>query len=152
MKIGNLTGMKKEMIVGMGGGEYLPQKAYENRFYIATREDRILAIEGKALIENEEKNGSNLQAKVTTYDDDTVLELPYIYYPGYEIMLDGMHIKSFETENGMLGIKMPKNENSLLEIKYSGSSIAKSSILVSIVGVFGTIIYLIINNKKREEI
>ena len=67
-------------------------------------------------------------------------------------MLDGMHIKSFETENGMLGIKMPKNENSLLEIKYSGSSIAKSSILVSIVGVFGTIIYLIINNKKREEI
>ena len=149
-KLGIITGMENECISGMGRGEYLPEKAYKNRFYIATREDRVYAIKGKAVIENEEKDGTNLKAKVTTFDEETCLELPYIYYPGYEITLDGMHIQSFETENGMLGIDMPKNEVTLLEVKYSGYEIAKTSMLVSIIGGFGLIIYIIITRKEKE--
>lgn len=150
VKLGRITGMENECISGMGRGEYLPEKAYENRFYIATREDRVYAIEGKAVVENEKKDGSNFQAKVKTFDEGARLELPYIYYPGYEITLDGMHIQSFETENGMLGIDMPKNEDTLLEVKYSGSEIVKSSMLFSIIGVFGLILYIIITRREEE--
>lgn len=150
MELGHITGMENEWIAGMGRGEYLPAKAYENRFYIATREDRIYAIEGRAVVESEEKNESKLNAKIKTYEEDVVLELPYIYYPGYEITLDGMHVNSFETENGMLGISVPKNEDTLVEVKYSGTSIMKSSMLVSIVGIIGLGIYIIINRKEKE--
>ena len=151
MELGRITGMENEWIPGMGRGEYLPQKAYENRFYIATREDRIYAIEGKAVIDNEKKEGTNLQAKVKTFDEETVLELPYIYYPGYEITLDGMHIRSFETENGMLGIHLNTKEETLLEVKYSGTSTMKTSLLISFAGIVSTIIYIIVGRKEKEE-
>lgn len=149
LEIGRITGMENECIAGMGRGEYLPTKAYENRFYIATREDKIYAIKGKAVIENEEKNGSNLNARVTTFEEEVVLELPYIYYPGYEITLDGMHVNSFETENGMLGIDISNNENTLIEVKYSGTSIMKSSILISVIGVIGLCIYILMERKEN---
>lgn len=138
-------------MLGIGEGEYLPSKAYANRFYIATREERIYAISGKALIENEEKNGTNLKANVKTYDEETVLELPYIYYPGYEITLDGMHVETFETENGMLGIKVGTNDENLLEVKYSGSEIMKNSLLVSTVGAIGLCVYILLNRKEKEK-
>ena len=150
MELGRITGMENECISGMGRGEYLPEKAYENRFYIATREDRILSLEGKTLVTDEEKDGSNLTAKIQTYEYDVILELPYIYYPGYEITLDGMHVDGFETDNGMLGIKLNKNESTLLEVKYSGSSVMKSSLFVSVLGTLGLGLYIIMNRKERE--
>ena len=148
IELGKITGMENECIAGMGRGEYLPQKAYDNRFYIATREDRVYAIQGKAVVENEEKNGTNLIAKIKTFDEETKLELPYIYYPGYEITLDGMHVKGFETENGMLGIKLNTNESTILEVKYSGIGTAKGSYSLSIIGVIGLVFYIIISRKE----
>ena len=151
VEIGKITGMENECIAGMGRAEYLPEKAYDNRFYIATREDRIYAIEGKAVIENEEKNGSNLTAKIKTFEEITTLELPYIYYPGYEITLDGMHISGFETENGMLGIKINNDENTILEVKYSGTSTMKQSLMISIIGVIGLVLYAIVSKKHETD-
>ena len=151
LELGHITGMENELIIGMGRGEYLPTKAYNNRFYIATREDKIYALEGKALVGKEVKDGTNLSARITTYDEEVLLELPYIYYPGYEITLDGMHAKDYETENGMLGIRLPKNEDMLLEVNYSGTSVMKSSMLVSIAGIAGLGIYIIINRKEKDE-
>lgn len=150
MELGRITGMENECISGMGRGEYLPEKAYDNRFYIATREDRILSLKGKALVTDEIKDGSNLSAKLQTFEEDVVLELPYIYYPGYEITLDGMHVNSFETDNGMLGINLNKNESTLLEVKYSGTSVMKSSIFVSVIGLVGLGLYIILNRKEQE--
>lgn len=149
MELGKITGMENEWIAGMGRGEYLPSKAYDNRFYIATREDKIYVIDGKAVIENEKKDGSNLKAKIKTFEEDVVLELPYIYYPGYEITLDGMHVNSFETEKGMLGIDINGNENTLIEVKYSGTSIMKNSIFISILGMIGLVIYIIFERKEN---
>ena len=151
-ELGRITGKDNECIAGMGKGEYLPVKVYNNKFYIATREDKIYAIEGKAVIEKEEKDACNLKAKIKTFEEETILELPYIYYPGYEITLDGMHVESFETENGMLGINVNTDEEALLEVKYSGSSIMKQSLIISITGVMGLIIYIIAKPKKDEEV
>ena len=44
--IGEVTENKRDTIVGMGKGEYLPVKSNENREYLRTREDTIYIIEG----------------------------------------------------------------------------------------------------------
>lgn len=150
IELGHITGMENELILGMGRGEYLPTKAYENRFYIATREDRCLTLNGRAVIENEIKTDNSLNARITTYEEEVTLELPYIFYPGYEITLDGMHVIGFETENGMLGIKVPKNENTLIEVKYSGNDAMKSAMAISIIGLVGLGIYIIVSRKEME--
>ena len=44
--VGEVTENKRDTIVGMGKGEYLPVKSNENRKYLRTREDTIYIIEG----------------------------------------------------------------------------------------------------------
>ena len=65
-----------KLLQDVGKGEYLPVKAYENRFYIASREQGMYVLEGKAIIEKESKDGSNYRAQVKTLDAEyTVFEL-----------------------------------------------------------------------------
>lgn len=44
--IGDVTQNKRETIVGMGKGEYLPVKSNDNREYIKTREDTVYILNG----------------------------------------------------------------------------------------------------------
>ena len=123
---------------GTAKAEYLPKKAYENRFYIATRDKNIYTLQGKAVIEKEKKEGNKLEAKLT------ILEDPYIYYPGYEIRLDGtINRDTFETENGFLGLKLDKDIEVELEVRYSGTKIMNMSNLISFISliVFGVYIW-----------
>lgn len=141
-ELGHISGMENECIAGMGKAEYLPSKAYENRFYIATREDKIYVLEGKAIVENENKTQEGMTAKIKTLEEETVFELPYIYYPGYEIIADGIEQKSFETEHGLLGVKLNSNDNVTLEIKYTGTEIMKYSLELSVIGIICFIAYV----------
>jgi hypothetical protein len=129
---------------GTAKAEYLPKKAYENRFYIATRDKNIYTLQGKAVIEKEKKEGNKLEAKLTILEDGTIFELPYIYYPGYEIRLDGtINRDTFETENGFLGLKLDKDIEVELEVRYSGTKIMNMSNLISFISliVFGVYIW-----------
>ena len=61
--------------------EYLPSKAFEHLDYIKTRENRVYVLDiiqenNKAIIiENEEKNGTNLSFSVRKIDDEEVTNL-----------------------------------------------------------------------------
>lgn len=151
--LGKISGKEHEVVAGIGKEEYLPKRAYENRFYIATREDNVYVLKGKALIENEEKDGPNYKSKIQTYDDEyTVLELPYIYYPGYKVTLDGMDIETFETENGFLGCYLGPKETGLLEVSYTGTDIMRLSLVFSVGGTIVFIAYYIYINNKKETV
>ncbi len=142
-KLGAFSGKEDEIVAGTGGGEYLPSKAHSNRFYIATRDDVIYVLEGKAVIKDETKNGSKLNAKVETFDNDyTVLELPYIYYPGYEVRFDGMILNTFETENGFLGTVLGKEDKGEMSVSYEATDAMKISMLVSGISVIIFTIYV----------
>lgn len=149
--LGNFSGKEYEVVAGCGKGEYLPVKAYENRFYIASREEGIYVLEGKAIIENETKDRTNYMAKLKTGDSEiTLFELPYIYYPGYEVRLDGIAVNTYETENGFLGFVMGPEDEADLEVRYSGTKAMKISMVISI----GSLIFYIIYfwNLKRKKI
>lgn len=144
IRLGEFSGKDSEVVAGAGGGEYLPKSAHDDRrFYIASREDIIEVLEGKAIIENENKTKEKLTANLKTFDSEyTVFELPYIYYPGYEVRLDGMLTKYFETENGFIGIVMVKDDNAELSISYKGTKIMKLSMMFSLLSLIVFIVYI----------
>ncbi len=141
--LGDFSGREVEVVAGAGKGEYLPSKAYADRFYIATREDKIFILEGNAEIENEFKFGKSLTAKIKTFEDDyTVFELPYIYYPGYEVRIDGMIAETFETEKGFLGFVMGKEDTAEVTVKYTGTKSMKISMFISFISAIVFSIYV----------
>lgn len=143
IELGKISGSEYETVAGTAKAEYLPVKAYKNRFYIATRDDNIYTLEGKAVIENESKNGTHYTANIRTFEEEyTILELPYIYYPGYEVRLDGMICQSFETENGFLGIVLGNDDSAELEVNYKGTLTMKISIIISVISSIILVIYI----------
>lgn len=141
--LGNISGKENECSAGIAWEEYLPERAFHKKFYIATREDAIYVIQGKAIIENEEKNGSNYKADIKTLDAEyTLFELPYLYYPGYEIRIDGVITKYFETGNGFIGIVLGEEDNVKLEVSYTGTNIMKISALISFISFLVFCIYV----------
>ena len=109
-------------------------------------------IMGKAIIENETKNGSHYTANVKTLDSDyTVLELPYIYYPGYVGKGDGATIKTFETDNGFLGIILSRKDTINIEVKYGSTAeitMARFISIVFMISFVGFAIYEITSKPK----
>lgn len=142
-ELGKFSGKQAEIVAGTAGGEYLPTLAHENRFYIASRADNIYVLSGKAIIENEKKEDSNLKANLTTFDSEyTVFELPYIYYPGYVVRLDGMIAQTFETENGFLGIVMGKEDTAELSVSYKGTKLMQITAIISSISFIAFALYI----------
>ncbi len=76
--IGFVSGRVEDTLPGMGKSEYLPKNAYNNSFYIATRDKGVIILEGDGKIEDVQKNGNKLTFKLEVLEDETVIELPYI--------------------------------------------------------------------------
>lgn len=80
-----VTEMTGRVHAGCATFEYLPSKAFNNLDYIKNRKNRVYVLKGNATIENEQKNGSNMEFSVSDVEADTIIELPYIYYLGYDV-------------------------------------------------------------------
>lgn len=132
---------------GCASFEYLPCKAFENRSYIETRNQNAMVISGTAQIENEVKNGSNMNFDVKYVLEETQIELPYIYYLGYNITLENngqkVKLKTYETENGFVGVKVPVLEKGKIEVKYKGTAIMQITKWISIFSIIIIICYKI---------
>lgn len=94
---------------------------------------------GTAQIENEVKNGTKMSFDVKYVLEETQMELPYIYYIGYNVSLEyngqKVNLKTYETENGFVGIKVPVLEEGKITVKYTGTTIMKISSFASLIGV-----------------
>lgn len=141
-----ISGQNNEWLPGMGRLEYLPSKAYENAFYIATREKGIVVLEGACTVQEETKMGNYLKAKIQTEQEKVTLELPYFYYPGYAVKLDGILLETFETEKGFVGITLDENEHGTLEVRYTATKIMQITKMISLISF---IIFAIYVYRKR---
>ncbi len=125
--------------------EYLPSKAYNNLDYIIHRENSVYLLNGNATIEDEEKNGTNMTFIITNVEENTIVELPYIYYLGYSVELinengEEQNIATFESDNGFVAINLSEGMSGNIEIKYTGTILMKVSYAISL----GTLLILII--------
>lgn len=127
--------------------EYLPINAGKNISYIENREDKTYVINGLAIISNENKNGLKDTMNVMIMENAT-LELPYIYYHGYTVQLNGKNIKTYESENGFLCVDIYESGN--ISVEYTGTVLEKVGYVISGVGLIGILIYNKISKSKAK--
>lgn len=156
VKVNDNTG---RVHAGCATFEYLPSKAFQNMEYIKNRENKTYILSGNATIENEKKDGTKMEFSVSNIEENTVLELPYIYYLGYgvEVTNDSgevQNIDTFESENGFVAIKLPETAVKVT-VKYEGTLLMKISYVISFVTLIGVILvqfWCIIKNKHSSNV
>lgn len=147
---GFVTGRNTDCLTGMGKNEYLPKNAYDHYFYLATRENTAIILEGEANIENWKKDGNQASAKIEI-PEKALIELPYVYYPGYQVTIDGAVAKTYESENGFLMIGLGPIEKADLRVEYVGTDSAKFAKVVSVVSFLLFVAYAVIAELEKEE-
>lgn len=138
---------------GMASMEYLPSKAFKVlNTYIANRQDvPILLDDNSAQINNYQKSGTNMYFKVLNVEADTYIELPYIYYLGYRININGQNISYIESENGFILINIQtgicKNGEAEINVKYTGTN---AMLLCTAISAISIIALIILHYKSRH--
>lgn len=123
---------------GMASFEYLPCKAFENRSYIETRDQSVHILTGNTQINNEYKQNTNMEFNVSYTLEQTKLELPYIYYLGYNAYVEDDNetkLELSESENGFVSVTMPAFTQGKVVVKYTGTIIMKISTIISFIGL-----------------
>lgn len=130
---------------GTASAEYLPRNAIYNYEYLKNRSLLPTILEGKGTVSRIQKKGTHLSflLKIT---DSSIVELPYIYYPGYLVKANDKALPTFETQNGMVGVSLKKG-NYQVKSFYRGSNIMIFAYITSIVSLI-MFILLILKQKN----
>lgn len=139
---------------GMASMEYLPSKAFNNLDYLINREDSIIVLDNENVKINEyTKNKTNIECKVSNIDKKTSIELPYIYYLGYRIYVNGKEISYTESEKGFIQVSietsMCENETAKIRVRYLGTNEMIITLMFSIIAI---IILIIIQNQTIKKL
>lgn len=136
--------------IGTAGLEYLPSKAYEDIDYIQNRNQEVLVIDGNIQVIEQNKDGSKMNIKFKNENEKSSIELPYIYYPGYEIKINNEKVNYYESEKGFIELDIPENTNGDITVRYTGTRLARITWVVSLISLIVFIIYNIILYKKQR--
>ena len=132
--------------------EYLPSKAFNNKDYIALRTQEPIIQDGNCIIEQSVKDKLAITFNIREVQEETKIELPFIYYLGYEADLNGKRLEISESENGFIQITIPKGEEGKIHAKYVGTKIYYAAFVISIIGAISLISYIVIYEiKLRKE-
>ena len=126
--------------------EYLPINTQNNLEYYDSRNEDILVMDGSATISIQENNVPTLKAEIKDCNGETTIELPRIYYLGYEATLEENGNKEklelYMNDKGFLETKI--NSNGTLLLKYKGTMAMKIANVVSIITLIGIVVYVVI--------
>ncbi len=104
--------------------EHYSDNAYKNLNYLKNRNHKVLVKKGETNVKILSNNVPNMKFKVTNIKDNATLELPRLYYLGYEITdSNGKKIKYTEDKYGFISIKVNKNDT--YTVKYVGTNAYK---------------------------
>ena len=131
---------------GCASFEYLPSKAFNNRKYIEDREDVPIAYNNQT-ISNYEKNGLTMKFAMEGTGE---VELPYIYYIGYCVRVNGVKAKTKESDNGFIKINVTE-EKSSVTVDYEGSTLMKISLIISIISLLSIFVKKIIDLRQKKD-
>ncbi len=135
--------------------EYLPVNAINKQStYMKTREDRVYILQGSADVYNENKYALDLSFELKNGKKDTMLELPYLFYPGYVVTLDAnsntKNLEITESENGFVSVTLPEDvESGKITLEYKGTTIETVSYIISLIAFIAFIAYIIYFKIKK---
>ena len=116
--------------------EYLPEKALKNLEYFNNRNKDIIIKSGTGEITKIIDDVPDLTFEATTSGEMTI-ELPRIYYMGYQLEINGQKIELVESDNGFLQATI--HQSGTYTLTYEKTTIMKLANMLNI----GTVILLI---------
>lgn len=138
--------------------EYWPQKAINSIDYIISRDNKVKLLSGNADIHSEAKENGVLNFDINNVEENTVLELPYLFYKGYEVTYtpDGSDEKIklnnlVELDKGLSSIALDTSINGHINIEYHATTLHKICMIISFSTIIVYLIYLVISKLKRKK-
>ena len=142
--------------------DYMPFEALQNQSgYLYQRGDNTVVLDGAAEIVQEEKEALHLEIAIKNATEGTVLELPFLFYPGYRVTVQNGEstdiLETTESPYGMLAITIPEDiADGTITVDYTATTLDKASYIISAVAFVAFIGYVIwfkktSNNVSREE-
>lgn len=134
--------------------EYWPEKAAKAIGYVSYRNQKVLILEGKAIIREENKENGKLQFTIDKVEENTSLELPYLYYKGYDVIYtnnqtkEKTRIDTKESDRGLLQIDIKANTNGKINVEYHPTNLHKVCIAISFTTIIIYTIWIIIRKNK----
>lgn len=100
-----------------------------------------------------EANQDDESSKANTTSEDIKIELPYIYYLGYRVKIDGKEVKYTESEHGFVQINIDKelNEEAEITVKYLGTNEMIIAFAVSLVSTVSYAIFTITAKRLKSK-
>lgn len=100
-----------------------------------------------------EANQDDESSKANTTSEDIEIELPYIYYLGYRVKIDGKEVKYTESEHGFVQINIDKelNEEAEITVKYLGTNEMIIAFAVSLVSTVSYAIFTITAKRLKSK-
>jgi len=126
--------------------EYLPERVIRNRDYYENRSDDILVLNGSGSIHIMENHTPELIFHVDT-DDTVTLELPRLYYSGYQLIKDNQAYDLKESEMGFL--QVDHISSGTYSLKYVGTNFMKLAYVLCGITVFAYLCFYIFMKRKQ---
>ena len=121
----------------VGLGEYLPADVDPD--WIVNRGEVITSNNDEVQI-SFESHGLTLKVKYNQASHGTYLDLPLIYYKGYETTDKPLTV--VKSNEGLVRILLNGNETGEFTISYEGTTIAKVTLIISLITVAGLALYI----------
>jgi hypothetical protein len=129
---------------GIAVGEYLPKQVIgiigPTTKNISDHSKLPEFISGSGRISDYSKIRSHMSFNAEVYEISTI-ELPVIYYKGYDITIDGTPTDSTWSDTGYLKFDIPEQGNHAVQIRFTGSSLTKISAVATLLGLISLVIY-----------
>lgn len=131
----------------LGGLEYFPDKLPSLEF-IEERGDIVIADRADITVENLTKAKGITQFDVRV-NDMTTLELPLVYYKGYQAKTSsGEYLPISESENGLVQVEIAKSDK--VNVYYGGTLVQKISWFISLLSLLALCVYIFINRRNNK--
>lgn len=134
--------------------EYLPNNMTTED--IIRKEDNIDILSGNAEIISDSRDRNKLKIKLKNNEENTKIELPLIYYQGYNIVLkdafgEEKKINYVMSEKGFIAINIDKVSEYEVLVKYTGTTVYKICDGIALITLIACIIYIvkIIRSSKK---
>lgn len=131
--------------------ESFPVKLFKNKDYYNNRSgEEIIILKGRAKTKVLDNKVPNMTFKISNLSDKITVELPRIYYLGYEITdSKGNKINYKEDKYGFITLNITKNGT--YEVKYTGTLMYKIAFIIKTITIIILIIYLIYRKKRCQK-
>lgn len=133
--------------------EYLPMRAIRNLDYINQKQDNPTVINGSTDITYYKKDKLNYNSTFENIQNETLVELPYLYYLGYnaQVKYDNIvtNLDIKESPNGLLMVELPKADKLEMNLQYEGTILEKVGYIISILGIILLFIWIKILEGNR---